>query len=302
MPDAPGRPTSVAVVPCYNEDRNPVNLASVLLSTPDLHVIFLDDASDAASSAVLRDLARSEDRVTVERNDTRQGKAASLVAAMRRLDSAVERVLLIDCDVQLSEAAVPAVLDELQRSDLVLANAKALGGARSFWERGAVFSANRHDRLRDGMVDRYPARCSNGRLFGMSRRLTEAIVESDVPRHTEDAHFMLVCLSRGFRFAYRRDALLHYRAPRALGDYLRQSNRFSEGRTLLRECWSEEILERYYDLGAGDVARTFAAEAFADPVGAFAFLIMLGAKGLQRPGSRTQGAAWAVAGSTKALQ
>ncbi|HEY1977496.1 MAG TPA: glycosyltransferase [Candidatus Baltobacteraceae bacterium] len=302
MPDAPGRPTSVAVVPCYNEDRNPANLVSVLLSVPDLHVHFLDDASDGASSAVLRDLARSSDRVTVERNETRQGKAASLVGAMRRLDPWVQRLLLVDCDVQLSERALPAVLDELQRSDLVLANPKALARAGSFWERGAVFSANRHDRLRDALVDRYPARCANGRLFGMSRRLAGAIAESDVPRHTEDSHFMLVCLSRDFRYAYRRDAVLHYRAPQTLGDYLRQSNRFSEGRALLRERWPEEMLERYYDLAGADVARTFAAQAFADPLGACAFLTMLVAKAVQRPGSRTQGAAWAVAGSTKALQ
>lgn len=302
MSDAPGRPTSVAVVPCFNEARNPANLAPALLSVPDLQVLFLDDASDAASGAVLQDLARSQERVTIERNETRQGKAASLLAAMRRLDSQVQRVLLADCDVQLSERAVAAVLDELQRSDLVLTNPKPQAHARGFWERGAVFSANRHDRLRDEMVDRYPARCANGRLFGMSRRLIDAIVESDVPRHTEDAHFMMVCLSRGLRYAYRPDAVLFYRAPQTLDDYLRQSNRFSEGRALLRERWSEEMLERYYDLGTADVARTFAAEAFADPLGAFAFLVMLGAKAVQRPSSRTQDGAWAVAGSTKALQ
>src|SRR5215469_6202135 len=92
MSDAPGRPTSVAVVPCFNEDRNPANLAPVLLSVPDLHVHFLDDASEAASGAVLRDLAASDERIKIERNTARKGKAASLLAAMRRLDSAVERV------------------------------------------------------------------------------------------------------------------------------------------------------------------------------------------------------------------
>jgi cellulose synthase/poly-beta-1,6-N-acetylglucosamine synthase-like glycosyltransferase len=250
----------------------------------------------------LRDLAASDERISIARNTARKGKAASLLAAMRRFDPAVERVLLVDCDVQLSAASIAAILDELQRSDLVLANPKALERGQTFWERGAVFSANRHDRLRDELVDRYPARCANGRLFGMSRRLTDAIAESDVPRHTEDAHFMLVCLSRGFRYAYRRDAVLHYRAPQTLDDYLRQSNRFSEGRTLLRERWPEEMLERYYDLGAVDVARTFVAEALADPLGAFAFLAMIAAKAVQGPGSRSQGAAWAVAGSTKALQ
>ncbi len=211
-------------------------------------------------------------------------------------------MLFIDCDVELAPSAVEAVLQEIGRSDLVLANAKAIARPRNFWERGAIFSANRHDRLRDAFVERYPARCTNGRLLGMSRRLIDAIIRSDVPRHTEDSHFMLVCLTQGLRFAYRRDAVVRYRAPSTLGDYLRQASRFSEGRSLLRERWPEETLGRYYDLGAKDVLTTLIAESARDPIGAISFATMLAAKAVQPSRDRTQGGAWAVADSTKALR
>jgi glycosyltransferase involved in cell wall biosynthesis len=296
------RPASVAVVPCFNEDRNPIALATTLLAVPDLGVVFVDDASDAASQSVLDELASAHSRVTVRRNAVRTGKAASLARVMRELDPAVERVLLVDCDVEVSPSAIEAVLDEIGHRDLVLVNAKAIARPRSFWERGAIFSANRHDRLRDALAVRYPARVTNGRLLGMSRRLVDAIASSDVPRHTEDSHFMLVCLEHGFTFTYRRDALVRYRAPDSLDDYLRQTNRFSEGRSLLRERWPEETLERYYDLGAKDVLRTLIAEAARDPLGAFAFVTMLAAKSVQRPHARSQSGTWAVATSTKALR
>ena len=58
---------------------------------------------------------------------------------------------------------------------------------------------------------------------------------------------MLVCLTERLAFAYRPDAVLEYRAPDTLADYLRQSNRFSEGRALLRQRWCADVLERYYD-------------------------------------------------------
>jgi cellulose synthase/poly-beta-1,6-N-acetylglucosamine synthase-like glycosyltransferase len=301
MPEALPQPASVAFVPCYNEGRNPIEVASVLASVPGLTVVFLDDGSDAVSRQVLDGLAE-QPGVSVRTNPQRVGKAASVSNAMKMLPEGTAKVIFADCDVRLSIAAVEAVLEELNRTDLVLANAKAIQQPRTLFERGAIFSANRHDRLRETRINRYPARCTNGRLLGMGRSLAEAIARTDVPRHTEDAHFMLVCLSEGYRFSYRRDAVLHYRAPDSLRDYLRQTNRFSEGRALLRERWPEEMLRKHYDLEAGDVVRSTLAQAIRDPLGAAVFVLMIGAKGLQPNRSRSQGAAWAVAGSTKALR
>lgn len=303
MPDAIPRAASVAVVPCFHEGRNPIDLAAVLSAVPDLHAVFIDDGGgDVASRDALDALLERGPRVRVVRNESRVGKVASLTNVMRALDPATQRILLIDCDVVLTASTLQAVLDELDRADLVLANASAMQSPRTFWERGAIFSANRHDRLRRSLLGRYPALCTNGRLLGMSRRLSDAIVRGDVPRHTEDAHFMLVCLAQGYAYAYRQDAIVRYRAPDTLDDYLRQSNRFSEGRSLLRERWSSDVLQRYYDPRPGDLLATFFAEAVRDPRGATIFAGMLAAKALRGGGARSQGAAWAVADSTKALR
>jgi len=302
MPDAFRTAAGVAVVPCYNEGRNPIELAAALTAVPDLDVVFVDDGSEGESRDALDALSRSDSRIRIVRNAARCGKVASLLNVLRTLDPAVERVLLLDCDIDVSASALGAVLDELGRVDLVVANAVALPRPRTVWERGAIFSARRHERLRAGAMARYPALCSNGRLLGMTRRLVEAILRSNVPRHTEDAHFMLVCLAEGFSYSYRSDATLGYRAPDTLGDYLRQSNRFSEGRSLLRARWPSAMLERYYDPKPFDLLSTFAAEGLHDPLGAAVFLLMLGAKSVQRRDARSQKGAWAVAASTKSLR
>ena len=301
MADAFPKAAGVAVIPCFNEGRNPIDTCSAVLSVPGLHAIFVDDASEGESRDVLQSLARTDARVTVVRNATRVGKVASLLNAMRSL-TAMRHVLLLDCDVVVEGAVLQRVLDELRSADLVLVNAVAMPRPRTLWQRGAIFSARRHERLRSTAIARYPALCSNGRLLGMSRRLMEAILQSDVPRHTEDAHFMLVCLAKDFAYSYLADARIEYRAPETLRDYLRQSNRFSEGRSLLLERWPAKTLARYYDPRPGDLAGTFFAEAVADPAGAAAFLAMLAAKALQPRPARSQQGAWAVAGSTKSLR
>ncbi|MBV8371830.1 MAG: glycosyltransferase family 2 protein [Candidatus Eremiobacteraeota bacterium] len=302
MPDAFRTAAGVAVVPCYNEGRNPIELTAALSAVPDVTVVFVDDASETESRDALDSLSQTNSRVRIVRNPARIGKVASLLNVLRSLDPAVQRVLLLDCDVVVTPATVRTVLDEVARADLVLANSVALPGARTLWERGAIFSARRHERLRRNAIARYPALCSNGRLLAMRRRLVDAVVRSDVPRHTEDAHFMLVCLAQGYAYSYCDGAVLHYRAPDSLDDYLRQSNRFSEGRSLLQARWPAEVLARYYDPRPVDLLRTFAAQAAVDPIGAGVFLLMLAAKSVQGRAGRSQTGAWAVAASTKSLR
>lgn len=293
---------AVALIPCFNEGHNPLRLAGVLTKVADLQTTFLDDGSDPDSAAVLGALSQRYPAIAVVRSAARAGKVASLLHAMRSLGPDVERVLLIDCDIAVSAAAIEQVLDELNRADLVLVNATAMPGPRTLWERGAAFSANRHDRLRARALHRYPALFTNGRLLGMSRRLIGAVLRSDVPPHTEDAHFMLTCLAAGYRYAYLPEATVGYRAPASLEDYLRQSNRFSAGRHLLRERWGDAVLARSYDPRPSDLAATAAAQAVRDPIGAVMFAAMLTAKALHRSKSDGRSGIWPVAGSTKALQ
>jgi cellulose synthase/poly-beta-1,6-N-acetylglucosamine synthase-like glycosyltransferase len=302
MPDAFSKPASIAVIPCYNEGRNPIDLAAALLAVPDLSMVFVDDGSEGESRDVLDSLSQSDPRVRVVRNAARAGKVASLLNAMRSLEPSVERVLLVDCDVVAVPATLRMVLDELGRADLVLANALAMPNPRSLWERGAIFSARRHERLRARAIARYPALCSNGRLLGMRRRLVEAILRSDVPQHTEDAHFMLVCLAEGFTYSYRDAATLSYRAPNTLQDFLRQSSRFSEGRALLQARWSPAVLARYYDPKPSDLLLTALAQSLRDPAGGAVFAAMLFVKIFSRGRRPAQAAAWAVSDSTKALR
>lgn len=301
MPDGIPKAAAVALVPCFNEGRNPLDLADALLSVPNLRAVFIDDAGDAESRAVLDALGRRDARIVVAHNATRIGKVASLLAALRSPETAVDRIVLIDCDVAPQPGAVERVLDELDRADLVLANAVAIQRPRTLWERGAIFSANRHDRLRLRAHAKYPALFANGRLLGMTRRLADTVLRGDVPPHTEDAHFMLTCLSEGYAYAYRRDAVLHYRAPDRLSDYLRQSNRFSDGRALLRERWGDAVLARWYDPKPFDMVASALATAARDPLGALVFSAMLAAKAAQRRTSQRSGT-WAVAASTKALR
>jgi glycosyltransferase involved in cell wall biosynthesis len=291
----------VALVPCYNEGANPRVLVSTLSRVDALEVILIDDAGDdAASRAVLAEL-EGRPHVRVVHNAVRLGKVAGLLAAMRDLDVNAGAIVTIDCDVETTPAAIEAVLEEAARSDLVLANTLPLPLNRTFWEHGAAFSALRHARLRDELLDRYPALCTNGRLLGMSRRMVDAVLRSNVPEHTEDAHFMLVCLQSGYSYALREDAVAFFRAPQTVADYLKQTDRYAQGRELLAQRWSQAELARYYDLRTSDALRTALEQAIRDPLGAVAFGMLLIAKAARRSAPIERGG-WPVSATTKVLR
>jgi hypothetical protein len=155
--------------------------------------------------------------------------------------------------------------------------------------------------MRSRFFERYPARYTNGRLVGMTRRLIDAVLKTTLPPQAEDAHIALVCLTRGMRCAYRDDAVLYVRAPASFSDYAAQAIRFGDAGRTLTECWSKKELARYFYLRARDVACAFVAEAVKAPLTALAFCSMFGVTriaSMQHRGS-TDYRFWPIATSTK---
>lgn len=291
----------VAVIPCYNEGVNPAAIAASIIAEPGIEIVFVDDASDDESRRTLEELS-SHPNVTVLRNAARSGKSASVRRGFESLPADVSKVMVVDGDIILPSASVRAVIDELDRVDLVAANPLVLRDERRSWPaRGALFSANLTTRMRSHFFDRYPARYTNGRLVGMSRRLVDAVLEMTLPPQAEDAHIALVCLARGMTCAYRDDAVLYVRAPSSLSDYAAQAIRFGDAGRTLTECWSKSELAKYFYLRARDVASAFVAEAVKAPLAALAFCSMFGVTRIASMQRReaTDYRFWPIATSTK---
>jgi glycosyltransferase involved in cell wall biosynthesis len=291
---------SVAVIPCYNEGNNPAAVVASVLVEPLASVILVDDASDGMSRAAL-DALSLQPRVRVLRNRIRSGKSAAARRGFENLPADAANVMMIDGDVVLPPATVRAVLDELDRVDLVATNSQALQDPASWWERGAIFSANLQRHMRNRFFDRYPARFTNGRFIGMSRRLVDAVLAASFPPEAEDAHIALVCISQGMTYSFRRDAILHGRAPSYLKDYAAQAIRFRDAERILGAYWPKEELAKHFHLRSRDVVRAFLAEAAQAPPAALAFTAMYAFSRLAslRRSRALESGLWPIATSTK---
>ncbi|MGY2488790.1 glycosyltransferase family 2 protein [Cupriavidus sp. CP313] len=110
----------VVLVPVYNHERAIGAMVDAILTHP-VPCLLVDDGSNAACAAVLRELAarhdgRTEGRVTLVRLEHNQGKGAAVTAGFEAAWRAgYTHALQIDADGQHDAGCIPAFLDMAQR-------------------------------------------------------------------------------------------------------------------------------------------------------------------------------------------
>lgn len=113
LPDSHFR--ACAIIPVYN---HPAAIGAVVAQVRgyDLPVILVDDGSEPACAALLKQLAANEDQITLLRLDTNSGKGCAVLAGARAaLALGYSHGLQIDADGQHDASAIPAALGIARR-------------------------------------------------------------------------------------------------------------------------------------------------------------------------------------------
>lgn len=102
------------IIPVYNEEEALPAMLEQLLKLPvEVHPIFIDNGSTDNSLAILDSL----DGVTVIRHRVNRGYGASLRAGINRSTS--DKIIIIDADGEYSPQVIPALLEALDRYEVV---------------------------------------------------------------------------------------------------------------------------------------------------------------------------------------
>ena len=130
--DAPrSAPVLTVVVPTFNEAANvPVLVERVALALMGLswELVFVDDNSPDATSAIAKKLGQRDARIRCIRRVGRRGLAGAFLEGA--LSSQAEFVAVMDADLQHDEALLPQMLELLlrQSADLVIGSRYVIGG------------------------------------------------------------------------------------------------------------------------------------------------------------------------------
>jgi len=268
---------------------------------PHACIEILDDASDDAfSQTVLNECTQLG--VTVIRSIQRRGKSANLLDGFKRSQARKSAVFVVDSDLLVSSETFIAMHFSLAQNDLVVSGVEAVNTPRTIVERAGIFCSRLQGDLRKRFHHRRPAFSVVGRCFAVSLPALSAILNSNIPAHTEDAHFAMVVLTNGLKICYLPDQRVQYRAPATLADHMRQSDRFADGWHLLLREWDAKLLHESLMPSFAEILSSFIRVAWKDLLGALLYVCITAVTIVHRKKRAvSEQGAWLVSESTKQL-
>ncbi|MBI2582759.1 polyprenol monophosphomannose synthase [Candidatus Azambacteria bacterium] len=126
----------VAVIPTYNERSNIARLLGRRFrALPDIHVLFVDDNSPDGTGEEILNLRHTYPGITLLSRPKKQGLGS---AYREGLTLALENVswraiVMMDADLSHEPEALPAMLRELARADVVIGSRYVRGGNVKNW-------------------------------------------------------------------------------------------------------------------------------------------------------------------------
>ncbi len=126
---------ALVVIPTYNEiDSIERVIAEVLTADQRVEVLVVDDSSPDGTGDLVAGLARAQPRLHLLRRDAKQGLGVAYRAGFAwGIERGYDALVEMDADMSHPPLRLPALLDGLDRADLVIGSRYVPGGATVNW-------------------------------------------------------------------------------------------------------------------------------------------------------------------------
>jgi len=120
---------NTVIVPTYNEAENVGELVTRLKAVCDCNILVVDDSKDknATASAAYKAGAQVMQR-------GRRGLSSAVIDGLRFLSSDIDKVVVMDADLQHPPEEVPKLFEALDSHDFVVASRYVAGGGCNGWD------------------------------------------------------------------------------------------------------------------------------------------------------------------------
>ncbi|HEY1958809.1 MAG TPA: glycosyltransferase [Polyangiaceae bacterium] len=122
-------------IPTYNERNNVGPMCEQLFALGlDADIVFMDDSSPDGTGAILDEIARKHERLSVMHRPAKSGIGSAHVAGIAyAYDNGYQRLVTLDCDFTHSPDAIPTFLARAEEADAVVGSRYLLENSLPDW-------------------------------------------------------------------------------------------------------------------------------------------------------------------------
>ncbi len=125
---------TVVVIPTYDERENVEKMASAVLETDGVELLFVDDNSPDGTGVLIDSIADRNPRVHCLHRAVKNGLGRAYVEGFKEaLRMGAQLVVQMDCDFSHDPADLPRMLAAAEKSDLVIGSRYVAGGGTPGW-------------------------------------------------------------------------------------------------------------------------------------------------------------------------
>ena len=264
-------------IPAFNEEANVGKLLQNLLLQRENGFIIekIIVVSDGSTDQTVKMVQKVKDkRICLVEEKIRKGSSNRQEQIIRQCTSDV--LLFLDADVlPKTKDFVKKIIQPILDNKFVgLVSAKILPAKpKNYFESMVVFSHKLKLSMDKDLQGNNEVYLCHGPARALSKRLYQTLHFPNTIG--DDAYCYFECKKRGFKFVYKADAVVLYRAPGDLMGQIRQSTRFYECKLALQKYFDKEILEREYHISKWILVKTAIRGLFNDPIRASIYTLML---------------------------
>lgn len=292
------------VIPAYNEEAN---IAALLSDIGNQHARYytLDAVivlSDGSTDGTVR-MAKStkNQKIVVRDYSQRKGKVFRINSAFSAITTDI--VVQLDADIRLPN---PSVLDAMAKQfsrgkqvDLVCGGHTPLT-PETFVERIAYFGEQCWSDAVNSLTSRDTVYRCVGHIRAMSKRFYRQFRLPLLAGTAEDTYSYYFAKTHGYTTVFSEDAVVQYRLPRTIGDYLKQMTRFVGEEHILVQLFPKSLLQEYETMTVRHKWRAFMHQARNTPILlVISYILIQGVVHLLPKQSPPKNGIWEVSQSTK---
>lgn len=305
LPKVSKIPTVTVAVSAYNEAANIQAFLISVLSQKETQyrlkkILVISDGSTDSTAAIARSLGSK--KIVVKTYRGRLGKSNRL----NQIYAKVESDILVQSDVDVVFSH-PNVITKLISPLLKKKPADMCGGnplplpAATFVEKAINTTVATYLPFRSEIKGGNNIFSADGRLLAFKKKVYR---ELTIPTTmiANDAYAYFFCISRGYKYAFVKQATVWYRSPQTLSDHIRQNVRFNAAPLRMERYFPKSLVQSEYAIPTVFYLKNAIKQFLQSPFHVvFITLVNIYCRIEGRKSESLIGAKWPMAISTKTL-